>query len=213
MLMEKERNLIAEFGRRMSTARLSPGTSGNLSIYDPVLDLIAISPSGMDYFTIRPEDVSVCRMDGSLADGARKPSSELRLHTAFYQAKPQARAVVHTHSVYCTTFAALGQPLRAVHYVIADAGGNLVPCAPYRCFGTEELAKAAVESCGTGNAVLLANHGLLTCGKDLGAAFSLAVNLEYVAELQYRAMCIGTPNVLSGSQIAQVLEKFKDYGQ
>lgn len=213
MLMEKERALIAEYGRRMSTAGLCPGTSGNLSIFDPALDLIAISPSGMDYFATEPEDVAVCRMDGSIADGVRKPSSELRLHTAFYQAKPESRAIVHTHSVYCTTFAVLGQPLQAVHYVIADAGGGTVPCAPYRCFGTEELARAAAESCGEGNAVLLANHGLVACGADMASAFSLAVNLEYVAELQYRAMCIGTPNVLTGSQIAQVLEKFKNYGQ
>ena len=213
MLMRQERELVAEYGRKMSAAGLCPGTSGNLSIYSPETGLMSISPSGMDYFDIQPEDVAVVGLDGRAAEGNRKPSSEWALHAAFYQNKPDARAVVHTHSVYCTTFAILGQPLRAVHYVIGDAGADEVPCAPYRTFGTAELAQAAIEACGRGRAVLLANHGLVACGEDLPRAYGLARSLEYVAELQYRALCVGTPNVLTAGQMAEVMEKFKSYGQ
>jgi len=213
MLMQEERELVVEYGKRMSADRLSTGTSGNLSIYNAGEGLMAITPSGIDYFSIRPEDVAVTDLEARIIDGARKPSSEWALHTLFYKNKPDIRAVIHTHSMYCTTFAVLGLPLRAVHYAIADAGAAQVPCTPYYPFGTAELAEAAVRTAGDGNAVLLGNHGLVACGKDIAGAYSLALNMEYVAELQYRALCVGTPNVLSAEAMADVMERFKSYGQ
>lgn len=213
MLMREERELVVEYGRRMSADRLCTGTSGNISIYDPERGLMAISPSGIGYFDTRPEDVVVTDLEAGIAEGTRKPSSEWALHTLFYKSKPHIRAVVHTHSMYCTTFAVLGQPLQAVHYAIADAGAAEVPCAPYCPFGTLELAEAAVETAGPGDAVLLGNHGLVACGKDIAGAYGLALNLEYVAELQYRALCVGTPNILSAEQMADVMERFRSYGQ
>ena len=213
MLMREERKLVAEYGRQMSSAGLSVGTSGNLSVYDPERGLMAISPSGIGYFDTRPEDVVVTDLEAHIVEGDRKPSSEWALHTLFYKRKPHIRAVVHTHSMYCTTFAVLGQPLRAVHYAIADAGAAEIPCAPYYPFGTSELAEAAVETAGDSDAVLLANHGLVACGRSLAGAFGLARNLEYVAELQYRALCVGTPNILTGAQMADVMERFQSYGQ
>jgi len=213
MLLREERELVVEYGKKMSSAHLSTGTSGNISIYNAEKGLMAISPSGMDYFSTQPEDVVITDLEAHVVDGARKPSSEWALHTIFYKNKPEAGAVVHTHSMYCTTFAVLGQPIRAVHYVIGDANTDEVPCAPYQTFGTVELAEAAIKVCGQSNAVLLGNHGLVVCGRDIRGAYSLACNMEYIAELQYRAMCIGTPNVLSDAEMAQVMEKFKTYGQ
>lgn len=213
MLMQEEREQVVAYGKKMSAAGLSTGTSGNISVYNAEKGLMAISPSGIDYFSTTPEDVVVTDLDANIVDGDKKPSSEWALHTAFYRRKPHIRAVVHTHSMYCTTFAVLGMPLRAVHYAIADAGAAEIPCAPYRLFGTAELAEAAVEAAGRSDAVLLANHGLVACGKDLRGAYGLACNLEYVAELQYRAMCIGRPNVLTDEQMAEVMERFRSYGQ
>ncbi len=213
MLMQEERELIVEYGKKMSAARLSTGTSGNISIYDPEKGLMAISPSGIDYFFTRPEDIVLMDLEARVADGARKPSSEWELHTTFYKRKPHARSVVHTHSMFCTTFAVLGQPLQAVHYVIGDAGTAEVPCAPYRTFGTPELAEAASEICGDSDAVLLGNHGLVACGRDIKSAYGLACNMEYIAELQYRAMCVGIPNVLTAGQMVEVMERFQTYGQ
>lgn len=110
MLMQEERELVVEYGRKMSTDRLSTGTSGNISVCNAEKGLMAISPSGMDYFSTTPEDVVITDLEANIVDGVRKPSSEWALHTAFYRHKPHARAVVHTHSMYCTTFAVLGQP-------------------------------------------------------------------------------------------------------
>lgn len=214
MLMEKARQEIVDFGKKMSADGLSKGTSGNLSIYDPELDLMAISPSGVGYFDTKVEDVVVMRLDGTIVEGDRKPSSEHGLHAIFYLKRPDARAVVHTHSTYCTTFACLGMPLKAAHYVIAGAGVAEVPCAEYATFGTDALAQSVITAAGEkSKAVLMANHGLITCGPNLGKAFGLAVNMEFCAEMQWRAMCVGTPNVLSNEEMGTVMEAFKSYGQ
>ena len=213
MKLEEERELLTEYGRRMSRAGLSVGTSGNLSIYVPEEGLMAITPSGLDYEATTPADIVVMDLEAHVVEGERKPSSEWALHTKFYQRHPAARAVVHTHSMYCTTLACLGKPLEAVHYAIGAAGTARIPVAPYRLFGSPELAEAAVEACGDGKAVLLANHGLVAWEGSLPKAFSLARDLEFTAELQWRAMAVGTPNILTDSQMAEALERFKTYGQ
>lgn len=213
MKLRQERELLTEYGRRMSRAGLSVGTSGNLSVYVPEEGLMAITPSGLDYEATTPADIVVMDLEAHVVEGERKPSSEWALHTKFYQRHPAARAVVHTHSMYCTTLACLGKPLEAVHYAISAAGAARIPVAPYRLFGTPELAEATVEACGNGKAVLLANHGLVAWEGSLPKAFSLARDLEFTAELQWRAMAVGTPNILTDGQMAEALERFKTYGQ
>lgn len=212
MYLEEKKELV-EYGKKMSAEGLSSGTSGNLSIYLKEEGVVLITPSGIGYFDTTPEDIVAMDLEGNIIEGTRKPSSEWHLHTLFYKNKPEARAVVHTHSKFCTTLATLRMPIKAVHYVIADAGTNEVPCAPYRRYGTEELAKVAVESAGESNAVLLANHGIVVCGKSLKSAYGLAKGMEYVAEIQVTAMSVGEPVVLSKEEMDEVLEGFKTYGQ
>jgi len=215
MLMEKERELIAEYGRKMSTDGLSRGTAGNISIYDPALGYMAISPSGLGYFDTEPADVVVCTLDGKVVDGTRKPSSEYGLHAGFYKTKADqgCLSIVHTHSDYATTLACMGEPIRAVHYVIATLGLHEIPVAPYTTFGTPELARLAVETCKEGRAVLLANHGVVTFAPTLAKAYSQAGNIESLAKTQWQCMAAGRMNVLSKEQIDDVLERFKTYGQ
>jgi len=212
MYLEEKKELV-EYGKKMSAEGLSSGTSGNLSIYLKEEGVVLITPSGIGYFDTEPEDIVVMDLDGNIVEGSRKPSSEWHLHTLFYKNKPEARAVVHTHSKYCTTLSTLRMPIKAVHYVIADAGTDEVPCAPYRRYGTEELAKVAVETAGESNAVLLANHGIVVCGKNLKSAYGLAKGMEYVAEIQVTAMSVGEPVVLTKEEMEEVMEGFKTYGQ
>ena len=213
MLLKKEREQVVEYGKKMSSEGLTSGTSGNISVYNEEKNLMAISPSGIGYFETLPEDVVVMNLNGEIVEGSRKPSSEWALHTEMYKMKKDCRAVVHTHSMYCTVFASLHQPLKAVHYVIGDANTSTVPCAPYKTFGTVELAKAAAETIGESNAVLLANHGMLACGGNISSAYGLAKGMEYCAELQYRCMAIGNPVILSDEEMDRVMDKFKNYGQ
>lgn len=215
MLMEKERELVAEYGRKMSTSGLSRGTAGNISIFDPETGYMAISPSGLGYFETEAKDVVVCDLDGKVVDGDRKPSSEYGLHAGFYKDRggENCRAIVHTHSDYATTLACMGEPLRAVHYVIATLGTHEIPLCGYTTFGTPKLAEMAVAAANEGRAVLLANHGLVTWAADVAKAFNQAGNLESLAKTQWQCMAAGKMNVLTKEQIDDVLVRFQTYGQ
>lgn len=212
MLMEKERRLIVEFGRRLVTSGLTSGTGGNLSIYNREEKLMAISPSGIDYFDIEPENVAVLNIEGEIIDGNKKPSSEVELHRIFYERRRDINAIIHTHTIYATTLACLNWALPPVHYMVALAGKD-VRCAPYATFGTKELAENAFEAMKDRKAVLLANHGLLTGGSSLEEAFNITEQIEYCAELYYRTKSIGEPVILSQEEMDLMKEKFKTYGQ
>jgi len=212
MLLEKERSEIVRFGRKMLAARLTSGTGGNLSIFDRDAGLVAISPSGIEYEDMAPADVPVVDFAGVAVAGARKPSSELGFHLALYQQRPDIRAVVHTHSVYATTMACLHWEIPAVHYLVAFSGRK-VPLAPYATFGSEELAARVAETIGDYNAVLLANHGLVTVGPNLATAFAVAEEIELVAQIYYQAKCIGEPVIVPDEEMSTVIGKFATYGQ
>jgi L-fuculose-phosphate aldolase len=120
---------------------------------------------------------------------------------------------VHTHSTYATLMACLGKPVEPIHYLIGFAGGE-VPVTPYIIFGTETLAQEAVRIMGASrNAVLLGNHGLLAVGKNLPAAFNVAEETEFVAELNYKAMCVGGCKTISEELFRETMVKFETYGQ
>ena len=215
MLMEQARNDIVTYGNRMITEGLTQGTSGNISIYDPETKLMAISPSGVPYADTTPEDVVIMDLQGNIVEGTCKPSSEHALHSAFYLNRPDAQAVVHAHSMYCTTLACLGTTLKSVHYAIADAMSAEIPLAPYHTYGTPDLANAVAETLRAekSRGLLLANHGMLAYGNSIKSAFGLALTMEWCAELQWRCMSVGTPNILSDGEMDIVMEHFKTYGQ
>lgn len=213
MLLEEKRQVIVEYGKKLIAAGLTRGTGGNISVLDEKSKLMAISPSGMDYFETKPEDVVVMDLNGKIVDGFRKPSSEWRMHLIFYQKREDVGAVVHTHSMFATTLATLHWEVPPASYLIAYAGKK-VPCAPYATFGTQEIADAAYNAMGEEyNAVLLANHGLIAVGLDMPSAFGIAEIIEMVCEIYYRAKCVGEPVILPDEEMELMLEKFKTYGQ
>jgi len=212
VLLEQERNRIIHFGKKLATSNLTTGTGGNLSIANRKENLAAISPSGIDYFQIRPENVAVVNMAGEIQDGDSKPSSELGFHLELYNTRTDVQAVVHTHSVYASTLPCLHWELPAVHYLVGFSG-NKVPLAPYATYGTKKLARNVVEGIGSYNAVLLANHGLVTVGANMDAAFATAEEIELVARIYYQAKNVGQPVVLPDEEMEIVIEKFKKYGQ
>jgi L-fuculose-phosphate aldolase len=210
MILQKERELIVEYGKKMVETGLTLSSFGNLSVYDPQSKLMAITPSGMDYFAVRPEDIVVLTPDGEKIEGDRKPSSEYDMHRIFYQRRPGINAVVHAHSKFATTLACLNWGIPPLHYLIAYAGRD-VPCTPYVRFGTYDLAEAALKTMGDRMACLLGNHGLLACGGDLPFAFDVAQQIEFVAEMYYRSKAVGEPALISDGEIDYALEAFKTY--
>ena len=213
MIYEQERKQVVEYGRKLITSGLTKGTGGNISIYIPTEEMMIITPSGMDYFSLQPEDILVMDLRGNVVEGEHKPSSEYGMHRTFYQRRTDIRAVVHVHSVYATTLATLGWEIPAMHYLVAVGGGSNIPVAPYATFGTEELAEKAYESMKERFAVLLSNHGLLTGGNTLDSAFSKAEEIEFCAEVYYRTKTLGEPRMLSDEEMEKMVWRFGSYGQ
>lgn len=212
MLMKEEREQIVEYGKKLLTSGLTKGTGGNLSIFNRKEGLFAISPSGIDYFQIKPEDVVVLNIKGEKVEGDKKPSSEVEMHRIFYERRNDIDAIIHTHTMYATTLACLNWSLPPVHYMVALAGLD-VKCAKYATFGTRELAENAFEAMRDRKAVLLANHGLLAGADNLLNAFNITEEIEYCAELYYRTKCIGEPVILPKEEMLLMFDKFKTYGQ
>lgn len=212
MLLSKEREQVVEYCKKMIHAGLTKGTGGNISIFNRELGLYAISPSGMEYDSMQPEDVVVMNLEDEVVEGTRRPSSEWGLHSIFYKNRQDIDAVVHTHSTYCAVLATNREELPPSSYLVAFAGKN-VRCAPYASFGTPELAKAAYEYMEDRKAVLLANHGLVAGGSTILKAFQVAEEIEFCAEVYVKARSIGTPVLLSDEEMEYMLERFQDYGQ
>lgn len=212
MLLEKERSLVAEYGRKLLEEGLTRGTGGNLSVIDRGRRLVAVKPSAVEYMETLPEDISVVDLSGKQVDGPWKASSETPMHLALYRGRPDVGAVVHTHSPFATTLACLEREIPPVHYLLTLAGPS-VPCAPYAPFGSQELAESALEGIGTGKAVLLGHHGLVAVGADMEEAFAVASAVEFAAEIYWRACCAGTPPVLSPEQVADAIGRMARYGR
>ncbi len=212
MILEQERIQIVEYGKKLITSGLTKGTGGNLSIYNRERKLMAISPSGLDYFETAPEDVVIMDLEGNIVDGSRKPSSEFALHSIFYKNRSDINAVIHTHSVFSTVLATLREGLPASSYLVAYSGMD-VRCAEYASFGSSELADNAYEAMKDRYAVFLANHGLVAGALDLPNAFNIAEEIEHCAEIYYRARSIGKPMILDEDEMRKMIKKFQTYGQ
>lgn len=210
MLLKKERELLVKYGKKLITNGLTKGSGGNISIYNREENLVAITPSGMDYFETEEDDIVIIDIDGNIIEGKHKPSSEIGMHLIFYKTREDANAIVHTHSMYATAVSCMGWTLEPVHYMVGMAGVD-VKCAKYATYGSQELAENALRAMEDRNAVLLGNHGLLALGNDVESAFSTAEHLEFVSQLYCITKSLGQPNILTETQMIEVMKKFKTY--
>ena len=209
--LETERAAVADLGRSMLEDELTKGTGGNISVRGG--DRVAINPSGVSYEDVEPSDVPIVDIDGEQIAGELAASSETPMHTRIYRDRDDVGGVIHTHSPYASTFASLAEPIPASHYLIAFAG-ETVPVAGYDAPGSEELGALAADALGEEyNACLLQNHGVITVGETVEAAYETALMVEYCARIHYQAIDIGDPTVLPSEEIETLLERFADYGQ
>ncbi len=208
MLMVREREEIVEYGVRMLKDALTVGTSGNLSVR--VGQNIAITPSGVDYERLRPEDICVITLDGDYLDGPENPSTEVPMHTVVYQ-NTDALAVVHTHPVYATVLGTLVDEVPQIHYMLALLGGP-VRVAPYAQFGTDKLARNCNEAMKDRYGVLLQNHGATTYGGTLAKAYSRSIYLEWLCRIYCEAKAIGEPRLLTDAEFDAAAGPVSTYG-
>ena len=203
------RKQIVATALRMNELRINRGRSGNVSARAG--EGFLVTPSGLPYEETNPEDIVAVTLAGQ-ASGPRQPSTEWRFHRDIYAARHEVGAIVHTHSTFATTLACLGRDIPAFHYMVAVAVGTDIRCAEYATFGTQALSDHALVALEARNACLLANHGMIAVGGSLADALALAVEVEALAEQYWRLLQIGTPNLLSDSEMDTVLEKFRTYG-
>ena len=212
MRLEEERKKIIATCLEMIGKNLTNGTSGNVSIYSREKNLVAITPTGVAYKTMKPEDVSIVDLEGNLIEG-KKPTSELEMHLLNYRNRKDISAIIHAHTIHATSVACLRKELPAVDYMVAVSGAKSVPCAKYATYGTQELAINAYESMKGIKATLLANHGINTAADTIENAFHVLEQIEYVAHLYLLSSQLGTPVILEDSEMENMLERFKSYGQ
>lgn len=194
----------------MNKLGINQGTSGNVSARKG--NGFLITPSGLDYASLKPKDIVKVKKDGSYK-GPLKPSSEWRFHHDIYQVREDVNAIIHTHSKFATTLACLRQDLPPFHYMIAVAGGKDIRCAPYATFGSQDLSDHAIEALKDRKACLLANHGMIVAAENLKKALAIAHEIELLCEQYLNALQVGEPHILSDQEMAEVLEKFKTYGK
>jgi L-fuculose-phosphate aldolase len=215
VLLMRERAQIVHACRELSAAGLVVGTAGNVSVRSG--DLVAVTPSGVDYAGLSASDIGVHRLDGTPVEAPLAPTSELPLHLAVYRAYSEpgpaaAAAVVHTHPAAATAVSTLTDELPAIHYYMAMFGGG-VRVAPYATYGTDELARNVVEALRGRTACLMGSHGAVTIGPDLKTAYDRSVYLEWLSDVYLRAAAAGKPRLLPPAEIEAVAAKLAGYGQ
>jgi L-ribulose-5-phosphate 4-epimerase len=195
-------------------------TGGNVSGRVPGADLFVIKPSGVSYDELAPENMILCDLDGTVIEGTdgshRSPSSDTAAHAYVYRHMPQIGGVVHTHSTYACAWAARGEEIPCVLTAMADEFGGPIPVGPFAIIGDDSIGRGIVQTL-TGHrsrAVLMANHGPFTIGKDAKDAVKAAVMVEDVARSVHIARQLGEPTPIPQEAIDRLFDRYQNvYGQ
>jgi L-fuculose-phosphate aldolase len=194
---------------RMVELGINQGTAGNVSVRDG--SHFFVTPSGIAYDRMTPDQIAVMDYAGRYW-GPHPPTTEWRFHREIMRRRPDAGAVIHTHSIYSTAVACLRRDIPALHYYVAVGGGPTVRCATYATYGTQELAENAIEALAGRTACLLANHGMIVIGTTLSETLKRTFDLEVLARQYIYAAQLGEPIILPDDEIERVRLKLYSYG-
>ena len=214
MLLEQLREEVCRANKALLTSGLVTMHSGNASGKDAESGLIIIKPSGVDYETLHPEDLTVVDSDGKIVEGKLNPSVDTPHHLFLYSQKPELGGIIHTHSNYATSFAALGEGIPVYLTAIADEFGDDIPCTEFVSNEGDKIGKAILKSMNRSPAVLLKNHGVFTFGPDPKSALKAAIMVEDVAKTVHLALQKGTPVALDPEEVKKWWDRYHStYGQ
>ena len=214
MILEQLRTHVLQTARLLPKYSLVWMAGGTVCARDPQTGYVVVTPSGLDYDRLTPDDMTVTDMDMNLVEGKYRPSVALNLWIGFMRARPELNAVVHTHSPYATAFSVAYEPIPVITETMADWFGQPVPVTRYLSVEDPEFHTLPVEVMGNGYAVLLGNHGPITVGKTLEHALERAVTLEEAARTYSIARTIGTPVSVTEEQARASFDYYHNrYGQ
>lgn len=210
------KKLIVESGKRMEGSGLTVETWGNISCRDPETQLVYMTPSAMLYNTIEEDDVIVCKLDGTVVEGTRKPTIEKDMHLSIYRNREDVNAVIHTHPMYSMVYATQGKDIPLIIDEAAQIMGDTCRCTDYALPGSEALAENCVKALGEkANTCLIHSHGAVCVSGDMNGAFKTAKVLEVTAQIYYMIEATGgKPVGISDENIAAMQNFVKySYGQ
>lgn len=212
VMIEKEhRRQICTIGRRMYARGLVVAAEGNLSVRLDA-ERIIVTPSGACKGHLASEDLVVIDPNGNVLGGKQRPSSEMQMHLLYYRSRPDVRAICHAHPPTATGFAAAGRALEeaVLPEVIACLGK--IPLAPYGTPGTWEICAGLEPLVHNYDAILLENHGVVTCGPDLSTAYQRMETVEQFARVMLTAEALGGPHLLPRAEVRKVIAARPRYG-
>lgn len=190
MYEELKRSVVKVF-KYMEKKGWNHGKAGNISVFVRERKHILVTPSGVSKAKLKPEDVLVLDVDGNVLEGRGKPTVELPFHLAIYKAYDYINVVVHAHGVYSTVLSVVREPLPPlIEEMIMYVGGE-VRVAEYAPSGTGELAENVVKALEGRKAVILANHGVVACGKDFEEAVEILGLVERLSQVYILAKLLG----------------------
>jgi L-fuculose-phosphate aldolase len=212
------REQVVQVGMEALARGIVHGTAGNMSIRDPESGLIAISPSGIPYPDVTPADIVIVNDAGDIVDGRRKPSSETPLHMMVMRARPDVRAIVHTHSHYSTVVSCIRPYLPPILTEVCLVVGARVPVTRYGLTGTPDFGESVIEVLEPDSrAIILKNHGLICFGDSFAAALGIAEVVEEAARVYVNALAANggrEPELVPEALIPEMTERFRQtYGQ
>lgn len=210
----EERRQVLSAAQEIAGSGMVIGTWGNVSARSQEAEGFVITPSGMDYASLTPEDMVVVDYNGQVVEGRFKPSGETPLHLAIYLARPDVRAIVHVHSPFATAFAVAGISIPVILEETAQAIGHEIAVVPYAITGSRRLGEYTVQTLGEeGCAALLAHHGVIGCGATVGEALRICYVTEQTAQVGLYARLLGPIKGLPEAEVHRLHEGFKRYGQ
>ncbi|MGS0764192.1 class II aldolase/adducin family protein [Syntrophomonas curvata] len=214
MQCQPERESVLNCAREIYKSGMVTGTWGNVSVRADNRELMLITPSGMDYSLLEPQDMVLLDFTGKVVEGAYRPSVETPMHLGIYRQRPDVNAVVHVHSPYAVAFAVARRNIPVILEETAQIVGHEIESAAYAHCGTQALADNVIQALGTDRkSVLLANHGLVAVGKDMAEALKVCYIVEKTAMIALRASTLGPIHALSKEDTAILNQNFKSYGQ
>ncbi|MDR3069428.1 MAG: L-ribulose-5-phosphate 4-epimerase [Propionibacteriaceae bacterium] len=215
-VIRKLREEVAALHAELTRYNLVVWTAGNISARVPGENLMVIKPSGVSYDDLSPENMVVTDLRGNLVEGGHSPSSDTAAHAYVYRHCPHVTGVVHTHSTFATAWAARREPIPCVLTMMGDEFGGEIPVGPFALIGDDSIGRGIVETLANSHspAVLMANHGVFTIGKDARAAVKAAVMCEEVARTVHFARALGNPVPLDPADVESLYQRYQNvYGQ
>lgn len=210
----KERSELVELHQQLFEAGLVVWSGGNIS--QRVEGGFLIKPSGLLYSQLTDRSMVYCDLDGNVIEGDYAPSSDTAAHAYVYKNMPEVSGVVHTHSNYACAFAAVGRPIPCILTAIADEFGGEIPVGPFAEIGDDSIGRGIVSTLSghRSKAVLMAQHGVFTIGKDARSALKAAIMCEDVAKSAHLALALGDPKPLPQEAVDRLFNRYQNvYGQ